>query len=102
MTAHDWLQYSKITDLHGDSGTFLATVLSTKGHERQQGMLVQPLVLAEEGKALASRLAESYGVSGRMHFQAGDLDHAGLSLRHLQLSIDLVPGRFIWHRSRRA
>ena len=99
LKAHDWLQYSKITDLHGDSGTFLASVLSAKGHERQQGVLVQPLVLAEEGKALASHLAETYGVSGRMHFEAGDLDHAGLTdLRQSWLSINVMPGRLIWQQ----
>ncbi|KAK9865218.1 hypothetical protein WJX84_005216 [Apatococcus fuscideae] len=77
LRAHDWSQYIKIIDLYGDSGTFLATVLSTKGHGQQQGVLVQPLILAEEGKDVASRLADSYGVSGRMTFQAGDLNRAG-------------------------
>lgn len=77
LRAHDWRQYSKITDLYGDSGTFLATILSQKGHEQQQGVLVQPSLLAEEGNEVATRLAHSCGISGRMTFKAGDLNRAG-------------------------
>ena len=79
LRAHDWRQYSKITDLYGDSGTFLATILSVKGHEQQQGVLVQPSILAKEGKEVATRLADSYDLSGRMTFTAGDLNQAGTS-----------------------
>ncbi len=78
LRAHDWLQYSRIIDLHGNSGKFLATVLSAKGHQKQKGILVQPQVLAQEGaEGAAAKIAESYGVSDQMSFSAGDLHRAG-------------------------
>ena len=80
VRAHDWLQYSRIIDLHGNSGKFLATVLSAKGHLGQKGILVQPQVLAQEGgEEAAAKIAESHGVSEQMSFAAGDLHRAGLA-----------------------
>ncbi|KAK9864607.1 hypothetical protein WJX84_004740 [Apatococcus fuscideae] len=78
MQGHDWLQYTKIIDLHGDSGTFLATILAARGHEGQKGILVQPSVLAGEGQEVSARLAASHGVSDRMSFTTGDLHQPGV------------------------
>ena len=78
LKAHDWHQYSRVVDLDGNSGKFLSTILAAKGHERQQGVLFQAQVVADEGaREAAASLAESAGVSARMSFAAGDIHKAG-------------------------